>query len=239
MLVIPVLDLKGGVVVHATGGDRSHYRPIETALSPGRCDPVSVALGYRALHAFPAMYLADLDAIAGGAPNREAISATSSALPDIELWVDDGRPPSAAHAALPARRLRHVIGSETLGAMSGFDAMPSGSPLAAARPGILSLDFRGDDFLGPPDLLARPNLWPETVIVMTLGRVGSGAGPDFERLSGIIARADGRQVIAAGGVRNVADLEALAAIGVAGALVATALHSGQIKAGDLERVAGL
>ncbi|PPC82303.1 MAG: hypothetical protein CTY40_05070 [Hyphomicrobium sp.] len=123
--------------------------------------------------------------------------------------------------------------------MSGFDAMPLGSPPAAARPGILSLDFRGDDFLGPPDLLARPNLWPETVIVMTLGRVGSGAGPDFERLSGIIARADGRQVIAAGGVRNVADLEALAAIGVAGALVATALHSGQIKAGDLERVAGL
>lgn len=239
MLVIPVLDLKGGVVVHATGGDRSHYRPIETALSPGRCDPVSVALGYRALHPFPAMYLADLDAIAGGAPNREAISATSSALPDIELWVDDGRAPSAAHAALPARRLRYVIGSETLGAMSGFDAMPLGSPPAAARPGILSLDFRGDDFLGPPDLLARPNLWPETVIVMTLGRVGSGAGPDFERLSGIIARADGRQVIAAGGVRNVADLEALAAIGVAGALVATALHSGQIKAGDLERVAGL
>ncbi|PPD28729.1 MAG: nickel transporter [Hyphomicrobium sp.] len=239
MLVIPVLDFKGGVVVHATGGDRSHYLPIETALSPGRCDPVSVALGYRALHAFPAMYVADLDAIAGGAPNREAVSATSSALPDIELWVDDGRPPSAAHAALSDRRLRYVIGSESLGAISSLEAMPPGSPHAAAKPGILSLDFRGNDFLGPPDLLVRPDLWPETMIVMTLGRVGSGAGPDFERLWGIIARAEGRQVIAAGGVRHVADLEALAAIGVAGALVATALHSGQIKAGDLERVAGL
>ncbi len=239
MLVIPVLDLKGGVVVHATGGDRARYAPINTPLAPGSADPVAICAGLLGVYPFMKMYVADLDAIAGGAPNREAISATSSALPDIELWVDDGRAPSAAQAALPARRLRYVIGSETLGAMSGFDAMPLGSPPAAARPGILSLDFRGDDFLGPPDLLARPNLWPETVIVMTLGRVGSGAGPDFERLSGIIARADGRQVIAAGGVRNVADLEALAAIGVAGALVATALHSGQIKAGDLERVAGL
>ena len=48
-----------------------------------------------------------------------------------------------------------------------------------------------------------------------------------------------RRVYAAGGVRNRADLEALRAAGAAGALVATALHAGTIKAGDLVEIAGL
>ena len=50
---------------------------------------------------------------------------------------------------------------------------------------VLSLDFRGDAFQGPQEILAEPALWPQRVIVMTLARVGSGAGPDLERLAAI------------------------------------------------------
>ena len=36
MEIIPVVDLKGGVVVRARMGQREEYRPIETPLSPTR-----------------------------------------------------------------------------------------------------------------------------------------------------------------------------------------------------------
>src|SRR5215203_2024938 len=46
---------------------------------------------------------------------------------------------------------------------------------------ILSLDFRGEDFVGPPSLLDDPSLWPCAVIAMTLARVGTSTGPDLLR----------------------------------------------------------
>ena len=73
---------------------------------------------------------------------------------------------------------------------------------------------------------------------MTLARVGSGAGPDVERLASIQSIAAGREIYAAGGVRNAADLRALKERGVSGALIATALHERRIVrrrfAGDMK-----
>ena len=74
---------------------------------------------------------------------------------------------------------------------------------------------------------------------MSLAYVGSDAGPDLATIAGIEARAGARKVYAAGGVRNAADLVTAWKAGAAGALVATALHAGKIKAGDLEEIAGL
>ena len=69
---------------------------------------------------------------------------------------------------------------------------------------------------------------------MTLGRVGSGAGPDLDRLAAIRARAGARRLYAAGGVRDKADLAALKDAGAAGVLVASALHDGKISAAAWE-----
>jgi len=63
---------------------------------------------------------------------------------------------------------------------------------------------------------------------MDLTRVGADTGPDVGRLKSIVDSADGRAVFAAGGVRNLADLAALASLNAHGALIATALHSGAI-----------
>ena len=98
---------------------------------------------------------------------------------------------------------------------------------------ILSLDFFADGFRGPPSILARPELWPQRVIVMTLARVGSAAGPDFARLEQVKAKAGTRSVIAAGGVRSEADIRALSALGIAAALVATSLHDNTLTPGQL------
>ncbi len=93
---------------------------------------------------------------------------------------------------------------------------------------ILSLDFDSQGFRGPSELLEAAGLWPDTLIVMTLDRVGEAQGPDFDRLREIIARAENRRVIAAGGVRHMADIDALADAGAAGVLIASALHDKRI-----------
>jgi phosphoribosylformimino-5-aminoimidazole carboxamide ribotide isomerase len=74
---------------------------------------------------------------------------------------------------------------------------------------------------------------------MTLSRVGARLGPAIAEVAAIVSRAGSRRIYAAGGVRDRADIVALHAAGAAGVLVATALHAGTIKAGDLEEIAGL
>ncbi len=84
-------------------------------------------------------------------------------------------------------------------------------------------------FQGPAALLDNSALWPSRVIVMTLARVGSHEGPDLARLSEIVGKAGGaHRVYAAGGLRGAEDLASLAAIGVEGVLVASALHDGRL-----------
>jgi phosphoribosylformimino-5-aminoimidazole carboxamide ribotide isomerase len=69
-----------------------------------------------------------------------------------------------------------------------------------------------------------------TVIVLDLARVGTGAGVDLRLMEAVREAAPGVALIAGGGVRDAADLHALAAVGCDGALVATALLSGVLDA---------
>lgn len=236
MQVIPVIDVRGGVVVQAAGGDRAKYPPIATPLAAGS-DPVAVAQGFQTLHAFPALYMADLDGIAGEGRNLEVVRRLREALPQVALWIDDGSADEASVAPLlEIPGTVAVIGSETLRDLSTLAALSArfGERIA------LSLDFKAGEFLGDPALLADERLWPQRLIVMSLAYVGSAQGPDLKTIAEIEARAGkGRQVFAAGGVRHSADLVTAWKAGAAGALVATALHAGTIKAGDLEEIAGL
>jgi phosphoribosylformimino-5-aminoimidazole carboxamide ribotide isomerase len=232
MEVIPVIDLKGGAVVHARRGERGAYRPIQTPLSEGS-RPIDVVGGLMLLAPFRRLYVADLDAIAGEVGHSDTLEAIAAAYPCLELWVDAGFGEAGAIADFLARGMGTlVLGSES----------QSSAELARAlgrHPHVvLSLDYRGEEFQGPAELEADPALWPDRVIAMTLSRVGAEAGPDLHRLRAVLARAGGRQVYGAGGVRHRTDLEALAAVGAAGALVATALHSSALSPSDLAAVAG-
>ncbi len=228
MHIIPVLDLKGGRVVRAARGRRDLYRPIETPLAASS-DIVAVAAGLRTLHPFSAFYVADLDAIAGGAPNEAALAALRGMDRPPKLWVDAGTDEAAfLAAALEKPWLRPILGSESQRDEALLRRFADHPRL------VLSLDFTGEGFRGPTSLLGNAECWPSTVIVMTLAMVGAGAGPDFERLEEVRARAGNRAVIAAGGVRGEADLRTLASLGVAGALVATCLHDGSLTSEQIE-----
>lgn len=223
--VIPVLDLKQGKAVRAVGGDRADYRPLDTPLCR-EGDPLAAAAGLVGLHRFRRLYIADLDAIEGQTPQIDLLRAIRGAHPDLEFWVDCGLPDEPALRDWMGLGLgRAVLGSESLRDVE----------LARRMDAILSLDFREGTFIGPASLLAQPALWPSTLIVMSLTRVGAGGGPDLALLRETAARAGQRRIYAAGGVRDVADLEALVEGGCTGALVATALHSGAIGPDDLRR----
>ena len=101
---------------------------------------------------------------------------------------------------------------------------------------ILSLDFKGGRFLGSPDILERPDIWPRRIIAMTLDRVGGAEGPDLGRLGQLMAAAPGDEVFAAGGVRHLEDLIALARLGVSGVLTASALHDGRLGRPEIETI---
>ncbi|HEX2201257.1 MAG TPA: HisA/HisF-related TIM barrel protein, partial [Gammaproteobacteria bacterium] len=96
------------------------------------------------------------------------------------------------------------------------------------RPPIVSLDFLHDRLQGPPELLERTELWPKQVIVMSIDSIGAATGPDYKRIEAIGHLAPEHDLFAAGGVRDLDDIERLAGLGVAGALVASALHHGRI-----------
>jgi phosphoribosylformimino-5-aminoimidazole carboxamide ribotide isomerase len=66
------------------------------------------------------------------------------------------------------------------------------------------------------------------VIVMTLERVGSDAGPDLETLSDVQIKAPRTFLVGAGGIRNEADLARAAEVGAGAWLVASALHDGRL-----------
>jgi HisA/HisF family protein len=225
--ILPVLDLLGGVVVRARMGERHRYQPIVSPLSP-TSDPVDIMRGLLSVHPFTTIYLADLDAIQGTGGNDQALHRLRAEFPALTLWVDNGLAGvDSAQRWLDAGLGHPVIGSESQKDMTLVRHM------AGDGRAVLSLDFRGDAFQGPPALLDEVEAWPQTLIVMTLARVGSGAGPDLDRLCAIRDAAAGRDVYAAGGVRDANDLKVLRRAGLAGALVATSLHDGRLRGSDI------
>ena len=230
MEVIPVLDLKAGVVVRARMGQRDQYRPIQTPLASSS-RPVDVARGLLAIHPFATLYVADLDAIEHDGNNNAALAQLKSEFPDLAFWVDNGVADLGRANSWLGAGLGHLV----LGSESQRDATLA-RRLCADRRVILSLDYRGDAFLGPAALLSDTGAWPARIIVMTLARVGSANGPDTDRLSAIRTRAPDKLVYAAGGVRDAADLAALRHAGLAGVLVASSLHDGKLTGAAIARL---
>lgn len=175
---------------------------------------------------FRHFYIADLDAILGQGSHQTTLESLRRVHPELEFWVDAGFADVQAARVWQSTGLgRPVLGSESLSETPTRSVFPVGA--------VLSLDFRGDDFLGPTTLVRESEHWPSDVIVMTLARVGVGKGPDLARLEELRRLAPACHWYAAGGVRHAADLAELAQVGAAGVLLASALHDGAISCTEL------
>src|SRR5438552_18779112 len=123
MFLLPVIDLKDGVVVRGVGGRRSEYRPVVSRLTRST-GPFDVAAAFRDHFGLSELYLADLDAIAG----REPAFATFAELRvrGHRCWVDAGMCGEEDARRLGASGVAAVVaGLETVGAPQAVERIVS------------------------------------------------------------------------------------------------------------------
>jgi phosphoribosylformimino-5-aminoimidazole carboxamide ribotide isomerase len=249
MRVIPVIDLLNGCVVRGIGGRRDEYRPIKSQIAAG-AQPATVARAFVERFGCDTVYVADLDAIQSPLDEKQYWVACwqEIAAAGLTLWLDAG----IRHAS-DARQLResvdrsaldvhYIVGLESLadiGELRGIAA-----ELGRERT-IFSLDLKNGQPIKP---IVAPGLQqPEEivycvlahgisrVIVLDLADVGMWGGTGTLPLCSRIRQEFGSavEIIAGGGVRGLADLQALADADCNAALVASALHDGRLTAADL------
>lgn len=243
MQIIGVLDLLGGRAVHARGGRREKYAPVESAagwpMDSG--DVRTLAETYVKLLGIPEIYVADLDAIQKRQP-QEAMTRELAAL-GAPLWLDAGvQSLKEAREAMERGAARVVVGLETL---PSFDLLADICEAVGRDRVAFSLDLRDGQpiVLKTADISAGQNVETMTLnavaagvgtlIVIDLARVGTSNGVDAATLGRVRASAPDLTLIAGGGVRGWDDLVGLAKAGCAGALLGTAVHNGSIGADEI------
>lgn len=217
----------GGKVVRAQRGERHAYQPVVSRLCHSSA-PLDVVQALLELYPFTCLYIADLDAIQQRGAHKTTVAAIRNSHPGLDIWLDAGISSVSEWQAWQPFGVQCVIGSES---QHNADSARQLIAHIGTDHAVLSLDIGAEGQRGPDSLFTDIASWPAKVIGMTLARVGSQLGPDWAVLDQL--QQYGRRVYAAGGVRHAADLQELKAKGIAGALIASALHDGHIGAADL------
>jgi phosphoribosylformimino-5-aminoimidazole carboxamide ribotide isomerase len=234
MLILPVLDLKKGVVVRGIAGRRQEYQPITSRLTAS-CQPLDVARAFRDHYGLTDLYLADLDAIAGASPSLAIYAALRAQ--GFRLRIDagvcemeDARPLASVGVEGIVAGLETIAGPRVLRELCG----EFGSDRI-----LFSLDLQEGRPLGNLSAWNTTTPWSiaeqavqggvRNIIVLDLARVGISRGTGTEDLCArVAANFPEVTVIGGGGVRNRADLDRLERLGVKAVLVASALHEGKL-----------
>lgn len=239
MRIIPVLDIKDGVVVRGIAGRRDEYRPIVSRLASS-ARPIDLARSFRDNFGLSEIYVADLDAIAGAAPAQAIYQDLTR--DSFRLWVDAGVRRNADAEFLGASDIaRIVVGLETVAAP---EELASVCAACGTDRVMFSLDLKHGQPLacgaawGASDAFAIACRAIEAgvtaVIVLDLARVGVNDGPGTETLCRRLREKHPEiELVAGGGVRHAGDLQRLRDCGVNAVLVASALHDGKITAADV------
>ena len=238
MRIIGVIDVRDGRAVHARGGVRAAYAPVDVVAGVNVAgNAVALARTYVERLGVREVYVADLDAIADGPrAMREDVLRDVAAI-GVPVMVDAGASsPHDAQRVLEVGATRVIVGLETL---TGFDALHEICTEVGGERVVFSIDLRDGILLASPDVLAVAGTIAEVAqrasragvgaaIVLDLARVGSGGGIDLKSIREARAGLPHAALFAGGGVRGNDDLTALADAGCDGALVATALQRGLV-----------
>ena len=87
MKLLPVMDLKADSVVRAVAGRRYEYQPVPSQLADD-ASPAGIARAFKQSCGFQQVYVADLDAIAGGEPNWDTYESIADS--GLRLVLDAG-----------------------------------------------------------------------------------------------------------------------------------------------------
>ncbi|MEO8258197.1 MAG: HisA/HisF-related TIM barrel protein [Acidobacteriota bacterium] len=236
--MIGVIDLLAGQAVHARAGRRESYQPVQSAAGEAVGGAALVlARVYLARAGLTELYVADLDAIQGGAP-QDAATAAIAAL-GTPLWLDAGiSSADRAREALDRGATHLVVGLETL---TSFESLATICAGVGSERVAFSLDLRNGVPIVSSDRLRSGESAPAlaaraaaagagAVIVLDLAHVGTSTGLDVGLIARIRDAVPDLILLAGGGVGGPEDLARLNACGCDGALIATAIHDGRIGA---------
>jgi phosphoribosylformimino-5-aminoimidazole carboxamide ribotide isomerase len=223
--IVFVLDIFNGVVLHAAGGRRENYKPINTMSKIcNNSNPIDIIKQLKPRET----YIADLNRLQKtGTDNYEIISELSNY---TVIMADTGIEEIQDIAWCLAIANTAVIGTET----SNLNTIIKGADLYPGKINV-SIDIKNGSLLtrdaaltNPLDLITVLNeVDINDIILLDLDRVGTNSGFNIILLEELSAQSN-HDILVGGGVRSITDIETLDSIGVRGALVATAIHNGSI-----------
>lgn len=238
MQIIPVVDLRHGVVVQAIAGRRSEYRPVISRLTES-AQPLDVVNAIKTATGCRALYVADLDGILEHRPNLSVLRDIAGL--GIELILDAGVKDLAGLAALrlAVGTCRIVVATETWTDFSALFAHGIPKDVLVSldlRSGLLQVADHHYVGLSPEALvsdLVEAGL--SEIIVLDISLVGTGGGVPTLILCQDLKRShSGLSVITGGGVNSAQCIQAARAAGVDGLLIASALHDGRFQTWNIE-----
>ncbi|MCD2218807.1 1-(5-phosphoribosyl)-5-[(5-phosphoribosylamino)methylideneamino]imidazole-4-carboxamide isomerase [Listeria monocytogenes] len=235
MQIFPAIDLKNGQCVRLFQGDFSKKTVVNE-------DPIAQAKAF-ATDGATYLHIVDLDGALEGRPiNLEIIQKMKKAA-KIPVQVGGGiRSMAQVDYYLESGIDRVIIGSAALTDPDFLRAAVQkyGTKIAAgidAKNGFVAtrgwLDVSQVSYL---DLAKRmEKVGVETIIYTDISRDGTLTGPNLEQMANLKEHVK-VNLIASGGVSSRADLEALAKLGLYGAIAGKALYNRQISMSDIVEV---
>jgi phosphoribosylformimino-5-aminoimidazole carboxamide ribotide isomerase len=225
--LVPAVDLLGNAAVRLERG------AFDRVVGHGG-DPAELVGRYAARRP-PLIHVVDLAASRDGGVRPEVVAGLVRAAGDVPVQAAGGiRSPEDALALLGAGAARVVVGTA---AFAGPDAAARYAEALGNRL-VVAVDVRGEVVaatgwqsstgVGVDDAVDRCVAAGVARLLCTaIERDGTMSGPDLGLL-GRVAERFGGPVLAAGGIRSEADLDALAALGLEGAVVGRALLEGSL-----------
>jgi phosphoribosylformimino-5-aminoimidazole carboxamide ribotide isomerase len=220
------MDIYNRTVVLAKGGVREKYLPVSDSSNICKTSiPIEIL---EVLHPRE-IYIADLNALQRKGPigiNAELIRELSS---KADVMLDFG-----VSSLNDVEKALSIAGTAVIGTETG--TLEVIKDAVSRNPGRISvsIDMKYGKILkqdpeipeDPFEIVKLLNELPlKDLIFLDLDRVGTASGFDPEFLCKL-AESSVHDVLLAGGVKGMEDLFALDSLGIKGALVATAIHSG-------------
>ena len=226
MIAIPAVDLRDGACVQLVGGSYADER-IRIA-DPMKAAARWAAAGFRRLH------VVDLDAAMGCGDNSSVVDRLTG-ISDIAVQVGGGvRSTGRVSQLIDAGAVNVIVGTravEDMDWLAGLAGRYSRRIIVAADVrgrSVVTHGWAGGGSLDVGEFIARLAMLPLAGILVTaVHREGRMSGTDLPLMSEI-ARAASQPVIASGGIASIADLRALADLGIHAAVLGMALYTGAL-----------
>ncbi len=227
MIIFPAIDIKGGECVRLYRGDYATAHRVAE-------DPLATARRFYADGA-EWVHMVDLDGARSGAAANMDIFREVAASSGLKVELGGGiRDMAAVERCLEAGIERVILGSaavkspELVREAAGKYAERIAVGIDA-REGFVSAEgWTEDSSVNYIELAKRmEDAGVRTVIFTDISRDGMLSGPNLEQL-GALSTAVGCNITASGGIRDIGDIRALAAMGLYGAICGKSIYSGTL-----------